>query len=335
MPNGATARDLRKHPALVKKSNKANSAAAGAYQLTLSDVREAKKVLRLPDFEPEVQDQVALFLIDRTGALGLADMGHMNSVLLSRMSSRWKSLASRKSFGDYQRFYDSDLEQLRAMRPTALDAPSLPFPSSSSPIHATSTPSPVPRSTGSFGVESLDQLVLSGVLTPGERARIGGGSALSPIEALAKQQACHSGALSGPECRSSLSVRWRGAQLALPSFETLQPSLSPPAKALLNKIRSSPQAEWRRHGACLYDWAGWRLNSNGVRTTAVDCGGTAMRWTIGVDCNQLKVNIFRPDTGWQGWKKPSGPDSKTRHGEDEMVASLCANITDTSGRSGG
>ena len=58
--------------------------------------------------------------------------------------------------------------------------------------------------------QSLDELVRQGIVTPGERARIRNGSALSPIEALAQQQACRSGALSSQECRSGLAVRWRG-----------------------------------------------------------------------------------------------------------------------------
>ncbi len=58
--------------------------------------------------------------------------------------------------------------------------------------------------------QSLDELVRQGVVTPGERARIRTGSALTPIEALAQQQACRSGALSSQECRSGLAMRWLG-----------------------------------------------------------------------------------------------------------------------------
>jgi len=29
---------------------------------------------------------------------------------------------------------------------------------------------------------------------------------------------------------------------------------------------------------------------------------------------------------WSEWEPPSGPESKFRKGEDEMVAALCANV---------
>lgn len=101
---------------------------------------------------------------------------------------------------------------------------------------------------------------------------------------------------------------------------------SPREQALLDKIRSAPTGGWRRYGQCSYEWNAWKLIAGGTRTTAADCGGTAMRWIVGVNCERLMVNTFRYDTGWQGWEAPAGPDSKFRQGEDEMVAALCANV---------
>ena len=48
--------------------------------------------------------------------------------------------------------------------------------------------------------------------------------------------------------------------------------LSEKEKALLQKINSLKAPRWRPFGACRYDWAGWKLMADGVRTTAVQCG---------------------------------------------------------------
>jgi hypothetical protein len=103
--------------------------------------------------------------------------------------------------------------------------------------------------------------------------------------------------------------------------------LSPREQQLLDRIRASktPVEQWRRFGQCSYDWSGWKLHPNGSRTTGVDCGGTAMRWQIGVSCDRLLVNIRSREGVWSGWEPPAGPESKSRQGEDLMVASLCAN----------
>jgi len=110
-------------------------------------------------------------------------------------------------------------------------------------------------------------------------------------------------------------------------------SLSPKEQQLLDRIRASkaPVAQWRRFGQCSYDWSGWKLHPNGIRTTGVDCGGLAVRWgtaragQISVSCDRLLVNIRSREGVWSGWEPPAGPESKFRQGEDLMVASLCAN----------
>lgn len=104
--------------------------------------------------------------------------------------------------------------------------------------------------------------------------------------------------------------------------------LSPREAAFLEKIRSkSNLPTWRRYGQCRYDWSGWKLHPNGTRTTAAHCGGTLMRWIIAVSCDRLLVAIRSRDGEWNEWEQPSGPESKFRKGEDEMVAALCANVT--------
>ena len=171
---------------------------------------------------------------------------------------------------------------------------------------------------------SLDALVRDGVVSPVERARIRSGSGMTPVNVPAHQRACSSGALSQQECSSGLVVRWQGKTIDA-SEPTTKP-LSTNELALLQRIRadsSSPQ--WRVYGQCKYDWAGWKLHSNGTRTTAADCGGTAMRWTVGVSCHHLLIATKATASGWSKWARPNGPENKSRQGEDEMVAALCAN----------
>ena len=119
----------------------------------------------------------------------------------------------------------------------------------------------------------------------------------------------------------------------LPGFDELNTNvpttkpLSPNEQAVLQRIRSNSYTpQWRTYGQCKYDWAGWTLHSNGTRTTGVDCGGSAMRWTVGVSCGRLLVAVHTTASGWSKWKAPAGPGNKSRQGEDEMVAALCANV---------
>ena len=110
------------------------------------------------------------------------------------------------------------------------------------------------------------------------------------------------------------------------SWPTTKP-LSPNEQAVLQRIRSnSYMPQWRTYGNCKYDWAGWKLHSNGTRTTGVECGSSAMRWTVGVSCDRLLVAAHTTASGWSKWRAPAGPENKSRQGEDEMVAALCANV---------
>jgi len=161
--------------------------------------------------------------------------------------------------------------------------------------------------------QSLDELVLQGVVTPDERNSVRNSSG-------ALEQACRGGALSPRECRDGIALRWgpRPSQTKPPSLKEQQ---------LLERIRASKASmeQWRRIGQCSYDWGNWKLHSNAVRTNGVDCGGTAMRWQIGVSCDLLLVSIRSRDGVWGPWEPPAGSESRSRQGEELMVASLCAN----------
>jgi hypothetical protein len=110
--------------------------------------------------------------------------------------------------------------------------------------------------------------------------------------------------------------------------------LSEKEKALLQKLNALKAPRWQAFGACRYDWAGWKLMADGVRTTSVKCGpetattpeGSAPTASVAVHCDTLKLSIRTGDQAWSGWRLPyAASESKERGGEDLMVASLCAN----------
>jgi hypothetical protein len=106
--------------------------------------------------------------------------------------------------------------------------------------------------------------------------------------------------------------------------------LSEKEKALLQKINALKAPRWRSFGACRYDWVGWKLMGDGVRTTAVACGpdtsAPAASEQVAVHCDSLKLSLRSGDQAWSAWRLPySAAESKERGGEDRMVASLCAN----------
>ena len=106
--------------------------------------------------------------------------------------------------------------------------------------------------------------------------------------------------------------------------------LSDKEKALLQKINALKAPRWRTFGSCRYDWAGWKLMSDGVRTTSVECGPAtsqpAANELVAVHCDSLKLSIRSGDQPWSGWRLPyAAAESNQRGGEDRMVASLCAN----------
>ena len=120
---GSYTASLQRHPDRVMYSTRYASAAAGAYQSMPFTWSMASRALGLQDFRPDSQDQAALFLIERRGALSLVDRGEMTPDLAARLSPEWASfptLAGASYYGqpvqrftDLKRFYEDNLSQLR------------------------------------------------------------------------------------------------------------------------------------------------------------------------------------------------------------------------------
>jgi lysozyme len=114
---------LDRHPNRVIRTARYASAAAGAYQFMPFTWSMVTQALGIADFQPESQDQAALFLVQRRGALHLADRGELTPDLAARLAPEWASfptLAGRsfygqpvKRFNDLRRFYEQSLAQLR------------------------------------------------------------------------------------------------------------------------------------------------------------------------------------------------------------------------------
>jgi len=120
---GSFTPSLHRHPDRVMYSTRYASAAAGAYQFMPFTWSMASRVLGLQDFRPDSQDQAALFLIERRGALTMVDRGQMTPDLAARLSPEWASFPTLagasyygqpvKRFDDLKRFYEDNLSQLR------------------------------------------------------------------------------------------------------------------------------------------------------------------------------------------------------------------------------
>ena len=82
---------LDRHPEVVVQLAY-SSAAAGAYQFLPATWREASKKLGLHDFGPANQDQAALYLMQKRGALETFDRRGLNREVLNRLSQEWASL---------------------------------------------------------------------------------------------------------------------------------------------------------------------------------------------------------------------------------------------------
>jgi muramidase (phage lysozyme) len=115
---------LERHPDQVNYSGGYASAAAGAYQFMPFTWTRASRALQLDGFGPHVQDQAALFLIERRGALSLADQGQFSPDLAARLAPEWASfptLAGSSYYGQpvqryavLRSFYERNLAELRA-----------------------------------------------------------------------------------------------------------------------------------------------------------------------------------------------------------------------------
>ncbi|MFM7236662.1 MAG: endolysin, partial [Cyanobium sp.] len=83
------------------------------------------RALSLSDFQPVSQDQGALYLIERRGALSMVDRGELTPELTARLSPEWASFPTLagssyygqpvKRFDELRRFYEDNLSQLRQL----------------------------------------------------------------------------------------------------------------------------------------------------------------------------------------------------------------------------
>ena len=119
---GGRVERLDRHPEITVRRRYV-SAAAGAYQFLPATWREASSRLRLPDFGPRSQDQAALHLIQKRGALGPFDQRGLTPEVLARLAPEWASLPAYhggswygqpvKTVAELQRFYSDELQRLR------------------------------------------------------------------------------------------------------------------------------------------------------------------------------------------------------------------------------
>ena len=132
---GGLFESFERHPDRVIRSSRYTSAAAGAYQFMPFTWALVTRALGLRTFHPEAQDQGALFLIQRRGALALADLGVLTPQLAAKLAPEWASfptLAGRsyygqpvKRFDELRRFYEWNLARLRQGLEGPLDAGTL------------------------------------------------------------------------------------------------------------------------------------------------------------------------------------------------------------------
>ncbi len=117
---------LSRHPEIVVR-RRYTSAAAGAYQFLPGTWREVSRRLGLRDFSPASQDQAALHLVARRGALPLFDRRGVDAAVLARLSKEWASLPASHGASAYGqpvkrveelvRFYRADLVRQRQGTP--------------------------------------------------------------------------------------------------------------------------------------------------------------------------------------------------------------------------
>jgi lysozyme len=128
MFGGGLMPSLDRHPDQVRYTSGYASAAAGAYQFMPFTWSMVTRNLGVSGFHPQVQDQGALFLIQRRGALNLADRGEMTPELAARLAPEWASFPTLagssyygqpvKRFAELKRFYESNLAELRGQNVT-------------------------------------------------------------------------------------------------------------------------------------------------------------------------------------------------------------------------
>ncbi len=110
--------DLARHPEITVV-RRYRSAAAGAYQFLPGTWQEAARRLGLRDFQPASQDQAALYLMEKRGALRHFDQAGLGREVLARLAPEWASLPTLtgvshygqpvKGWSELQRFYSNQL----------------------------------------------------------------------------------------------------------------------------------------------------------------------------------------------------------------------------------
>jgi len=131
MFGGSLFDSFERHPNRVNRTPGYASAAAGAYQFMPPTWAMVSRSLGFPlvgpdAFGPEVQDQAAIYLVQRRGALHLADQGLFTPQLAHKLAPEWASfptLAGRSFYGQpvkrfdaLRRFYEANLASLRAQQ---------------------------------------------------------------------------------------------------------------------------------------------------------------------------------------------------------------------------
>jgi lysozyme len=109
-----------RHPEITVRRRYVSSA-AGAYQFLPDTWKEAANKLRLRDFAPPSQDQAALYLVEKRGALSAFDRQGLTPEVLHRLAPEWASLPTRygashygqpvKQADELRRFYLAELRR--------------------------------------------------------------------------------------------------------------------------------------------------------------------------------------------------------------------------------
>ena len=122
MYGGGQFQDLSRHPerVIVKRYT---SAAAGAYQFLPKTWKGVANELKLSSFEPRHQDQAALHLVERRGALKEIDRQGLTKNAMAKLAPEWASFPTwngRSAYGqpvkshqELASFYSSNLRDLR------------------------------------------------------------------------------------------------------------------------------------------------------------------------------------------------------------------------------
>jgi muramidase (phage lysozyme) len=122
MYGGGMFDDLSRHPerVVVKRYS---SAAAGAYQFLPGTWKGVARELKLASFEPQHQDQAALHLAKRRGALKEIDQRGLTKAAMAKLAPEWASFPTStglsaygqpvKSHQELASFYSKNLSNLK------------------------------------------------------------------------------------------------------------------------------------------------------------------------------------------------------------------------------